>query len=526
MVEHKLSPEPAVGIMEILAPLGELKLERPVPLRRTYFDTFDWRLHRAGCVLAVEQAAPGKTEACRRGLADNRLLGHAATPLAAPMPRFVREFPPGPLRRDLEPIVEMRALLPVARARLSVQRAALLDAQGKTVLRLAVEHGWAGTGDGRCDRVLPARVLLDPVKGYGKALRRAQALLEAELKLPPTGQLLGDVLAAIGREAEDYAVRPTAELHPGLPAGEAVRRILLILLEMMQRNIEGVRAATDTEFLHDFRIAVRRTRSLFGLLKSVFPPPVLDRFRPDFKWLGEITGPMRDLDVYLLKLPEYRELLPGEMRDDLQPLQAYLERRREAVQRELVRQLRSARLRKLSEDWRGFLATEFNPADWPAEASLPADEVARRRTWKAYRRLIRDGRAITPGSPATALHRLRIDCKKFRYLVEFFQPLYPPGQLRGTIRALKALQDNLGDFQDFEVQADALKRFAREMETQKAGLPAATFMAMGVLIDSLYKRQVGARKDFAALFKRFARPKNQARCRALFHPGGRKAAAT
>jgi CHAD domain-containing protein len=516
MVEPKLSPEPVAEILEVLARLGDLKLERPVPLRRTYFDTFDWRLHRAGCVLALEQAAPGKSQACLRGLADNRLIGLEGTP--APMPRFVRELPPGPLRRDLEPIVEMRALLPVARVRLSVQHAALLDAQGKTVLRLAVEQGWAGAGEGRCDRALPARVRLDPVKGYRKALRRAQAVLEAEFKLPPTGQLLDEVLAAIGRDAEDYAARPTAELHPDLPAGEAVRRILLTLLQMMQRNIEGVREATDTEFLHDFRIAVRRTRSLLGLLKGVFPPAVLDRFGPDFKWLGEITGPMRDLDVYLLKLPGYRELLPGEMRDDLQPLQAYLERRREAAQRELVRQLRSARLRKLVEDWWLFLATDFNPADWPAEASLPAGEVARRRTWKAYRRLLRDGRAITPASPATALHRLRIDCKKFRYLVEFFQPLYAPGRLRAIIKALKALQDNLGDFQDLEVQAAALKRFAGEMEAQKDGLPAATLMAMGALIDSLYKRQARARKDFAALFTRFARPKNHARCRALFHP--------
>ena len=525
MADPSLSPESdATSIFETLAQLGELKLERPAKLRRTYFDTFDWRLHRAGCALALERGS-GQAQVCRRGLADNHLLAQAATTAAAPLPRFTGELEPGPLRRELEPLVEMRALLPVARVQLSVQHAALLDEQGKTVLRLAVEQGWAGTSDNRCDRALPIRVRLEPVKGYRKALRRAGDVLAAELALAPNGLLLDEVLAAIGREAEDYAARPTAELHPELPAGEAVRRILLTLLEMMQHNIEGVRAATDTEFLHDFRIAVRRTRSLLGLLKGVFPPPVLERFRPDFKWLGEITGPMRDLDVYLLKLPAYRELLPGEMQQDLQPLQAYLEQRSVAAQRELVRQLRSARLRKLIEDWWLFLAADFDPADWPAEAALPAGEVARRRTWKAYRKLLRDGQSITPASPAAALHKLRIDCKKFRYLVEFFQPLYPPGELRGIIKALKALQDNLGEFQDLEVQAEALQRFAREMDAEKAGLPAATFMAMGVLIDSLYKRQARARKDFAALFTRFARPKNQARCRALFHPGEKKKAA-
>ena len=509
------------SIFEALASLGERQLQRPVTQRRTWFDTFDWRLHRAGCLLALEQQ-PGQVQLCRRSLADNQLLARAATTAAAPMPRFVRELEPGPLRRELEPIVEMRALLPVARVKLSVQPAALLDGRGKTVLRLALEHGAAGTGEGRCDQALPVRVRLEPVKGYRKALRRAREVLAMELGLTPGGLLLDEVLTAIGREPEDYAARPSAELHPELPAGEAVRRILLTLLEMMQRNIEGVRAATDTEFLHDFRIAVRRTRSLLSLLKGVFPPPLLERFGPDFKWLGEITGPMRDLDVYLLKLPAYAELLPRQMRADLRPLQLYLEKRSATAQRELLRQLRSARLRKLIEDWWLFLALDFDPAGWPAEASLPAGEVARRRTWRAYRKLIRDGEAITPASPAAALHKLRIDCKKFRYLVEFFQPLFPPGELRGIIKSLKALQDNLGDFQDLEVQADALRRFGREMEAEKAGLPGETFMAMGVLIDSLHKRQARARKDFAALFRRFAREKNEARCRALFKAAGKK----
>ena len=52
-----------------------------------------------------------------------------------------------------------------------------------------------------------------------------------------------------------------------MPAGAAAAAILLRLLDTIDANVAGVLADTDTEFLHDLRVSVRRTRSalkLFG----------------------------------------------------------------------------------------------------------------------------------------------------------------------------------------------------------------------------------------------------------------------
>ena len=92
----------------------------------------------------------------------------------------------------------------------------------------------------------------------------------------------------------------------------------------MRANEAGVRAALDTEFLHDYRVAVRRTRSALSQLKGVFDPSRLAPFRKEFAWLGEVTGPLRDLDVYLLTLPDYRSELPVASRHDLDPLEQLL----------------------------------------------------------------------------------------------------------------------------------------------------------------------------------------------------------
>ena len=51
-------------------------------------------------------------------------------------------------------------------------------------------------------------------------------------------------------------------MSPAIHASEACRRILAHLAQIIRLNEDGIRKDIDTEFLHDFRVAVRRARSL------------------------------------------------------------------------------------------------------------------------------------------------------------------------------------------------------------------------------------------------------------------------
>src|SRR5205814_6144881 len=92
----------------------------------------------------------------------------------------------------------------------------------------------------------------------------------------------------------------SVQLDPHQPAAVAVATVLASLLDTLEANVPGTIADIDTEFLHDLRIAVRRTRSALKLAGDVLPAGLAARFRPGFKWLGDLTTPTRDLDVYLL----------------------------------------------------------------------------------------------------------------------------------------------------------------------------------------------------------------------------------
>lgn len=312
-------------------------------------------------------------------------------------------------------------------------------------------------------------------------------------------------------------------LEPGLPAGEAARVVLRVLLEALLANEEGAREGRDPELLHDFRVALRRARSALGQIREVFPAAAVERLRAELAWLGQVTGPLRDLDVYLLELREPAPPLPLEVRRDLAGLVAHLRAQRRRELKKLRSALGSRRYRGLIADWRALLEPAPVGEEVPPDAVRPVLEVARERIWRAFRRVIRRGRALdAPGphapGPPEAFHELRIACKKLRYLLEFFASLFPAEEVEALIQRLKRLQDNLGAFNDCEVQRHHLERSAREL-ADKGRATVVGLLAMGRLLAGLAARQERERESFAESFAGFASKKNRRRCRRLFTDG-------
>ena len=178
----------------------------------------------------------------------------------------------------------------------------------------------------------------------------------------------------------------------------------------------------------------------------------------------------------------------------------------------MVRHLDDPRYGALLAAWDAFLNEPADP-EGAANAGRPIGEVASERIWKVYRRAIKKGLAILVDTPAKALHELRIECKKLRYLMEFFRGLYDGPKIERLIKALKQLQDLLGDFNDYEVQQVSLRGFAEEM---RESVPADTLMALGRLVEHLEAGRERERGRFAQRFAKFARPANRRLARQLF----------
>jgi CHAD domain-containing protein len=247
------------------------------------------------------------------------------------------------------------------------------------------------------------------------------------------------------------------------------------------------------------------------LAGSVLPGSLVGRYQPEFKWLGDLTTPTRDLDVYLLGYEAMAAGLVGATEPDLHPFRDYLLSQRVSAQRQLARGLRSGRFARLAASWPGDLQqlVARSPGRRPLTGTLAA-----RRIVRAHERVLRLGGAISPASPATDLHDLRKRSKELRYLLEVFASLYDQAQHWRAVNELKALQDCLGEFQDTEVQRDELREFAGRMVAERAA-PVETLLAMGEIAASLAARQRAARAEFAGRFASFASPRGRARIAAL-----------
>lgn len=489
---------------------------KPRTSTRTLFDTFDWRLYTAG--QRLEEVREGeRVRAVWLENASGKVLGC----LNGPVCRLARDWQPASLAEALARTLKMRALLPLAKIDTTRWPADLLDEREKTIVRVSVEISRTGATGAKAAKEIPSVVRLSAVRGYHKALEQAAAVLAAIPGLTRAEHDgLDSVLSANGRTPLDYNSKINVKLSPGAPCQEAVRKVLARLVEIIAANHDGTVAAVDTEFLHDFRVAVRRTRSLLGQMKASIPAAILKQFRPEFDWLGSVTGPTRDLDVYVLKFDDYIAPLDQTVRRDLAPLRKHILRRQHQEQLTLAGAISAKRYQALIFDWKKALCSAWKSGAQSWRGGDPAETVAGQRILKILKRALRQGKALTDDSPAAAVHELRITCKKLRYMMEFFKSLYPPAEIDELTGALKELQDNLGDFQDYEVHRVELYKFAEEMALLKTARPH-TLLAIGQLVESLAGRQRLARADLGRRFAGFAAKKNIARFRALFKPSDR-----
>jgi len=485
-----LDPEPIIAALcaQFAVTTGAKRVAR-----RRRLDTFDRRLLAAGLTLEHQSAASqerlmlGRTDGSTTvvvGVHDVR------------WPASADVLPTGPVRDAVAPVAGIRALTVISDERRRVRRLELRNAEGKTVARVELEESASKAAALVC-------LTVHPLRGYDDQARRVMRLLIG----------FGLRLVENGEPHPTDDVPSTVQSDRAVPASVLLTRVLTGFLVTMRANLPGLLDDVDTEFLHDFRVALRRTRSTLRLGRLVLPEEMRSRWEPAFKWVGDMTTPVRDLDVYELGLPMMAGWLAAAEPGDLDAFATHLRRRRTTDRHALVRGLRSARFRRLDSEWEQALARLADMPDDMAREHLSAGQLADRSISRAHERVTRSGAAISGDSPAEDLHSLRARCKELRYALEVFASVLDAGPRKRAVAELEALQDVLGRFQDAEVQRQSLRAFAEEMMIGET--PAAAMLAMGELIGHLDAEQDRARHNFDSAFTHFVRPSSSRRINRL-----------
>lgn len=492
-------------IDKFISDLGEKWAIQPITKHytlKTFYDSFDWRLWRNDLTCEFNRSKTVSTLI----LADRKRLKSEATTTIFDVPAFASQFNPGKVKQLIQPHLGIRALLAIGTVECEASQFNILDEDGGIAARLTIEEF----------ALLNNRLTLLPNKGYEKFTKAIAETLANDFNLTETNKpLLLDILQLQGRRPKDYSAKISLDLVAESPADEACKVIFNPLLRVIKLNEQGVIADIDSEFLHDFRVAVRKTRVGLNLLKTIVPDERLMEHREFFNWLGQISGETRDVDVYLLNFEDYKNQLPKDNRQSINPLQTFLTAKKTKLHKQLAQKLQSKKYKTGLTKWQTFVTAATNLGtneSHSPETKLFADQ----KIWQLYKRVIKQAEAIDRDSPPEALHRLRKSAKKLRYVLEFFQSLYPAKPMEKSLDHVKALQDVLGDYQDVAMQQIRLQQFSEEM--QKINTPTKTFLAMGFLINDFESRKRKTKDRFAVQFEKFQKTENRATYEKLFKP--------
>lgn len=423
----------------------------------TYYDTEDWRLHRAGYSLRV-RATGGQFEWTVKSLTPavnslrNRLElaevlpdgdANAVKGARGAVGEYVRLLTgTHPVRAIFEVRTHRRAF-PLQLGDIPVGEV-LLD-----TTTIPVEDDDEPFRLHRVEVEVPASAQAD-VEPFVEELRVACDLQPAGTSKYEAG-LLARGLTPPGRPELGSTV-----VHPSLSLGEVAFATMRKHFGGLLAHEPGTRLGVDPEELHDMRVATRRLRAAMSLFKEALPTRA-PRLREELRWVASTLGEVRDLDVQLEQLHEWLAEAEPEDRPALESLTDVLRMRRAAARVRMLKVLDSSRYERLVANFttmlrRGPLRTQ--PAARQSVLAAGPELIARR-----YRKLRKTGDRITAESPPEEYHALRIEGKRLRYALEFLSDVYGK-PARELIAPLVAMQDILGKHQDSYVAISQLRELS------------------------------------------------------------------
>ena len=442
----------------------------PIPrhlLTSTYYDTSEYDLAHAGITLRhrIER-------------------GKQAWQLKLPLMKDRQEIelvdrqsiPPATFRDLLFLHVGQRELMPVATLR--VWRAGIrvridkIDIAAVTIDQVSV---------------VKAGVVLDRFRELEieQVNGKDNVLADLERQLRRAGAYDHDGRPKLFRVLSLPASSPEPLPAPDAPVIDHVKWILARHVRWLLAHDPGARLGRESESLHQMRVATRQLRVVLRTARPLLLPAWVDSLHDELRWLGQLLGPARDLDVQLTYFREEFSALEARDRRPLAPFITHLENQRTQAQEILVAELQSVRYLDLI---RRLQDAAVNPT--AVESALTLHDLAT-GTFKKLRKVLRQVGASPTGA---IIHEIRIKTKRARYAAALAEPVVGKPATR-FIKKARVVQDVLGMYQD-AIQAEA---YVRSFLKQSASVRAA-FVA-GRMVERQRERRAKASKEMRMLWK-------------------------
>jgi adenylate cyclase len=447
-------------------------------LENTYYDTPDLALHQERIALRIRTTPTGHLQTVK--CAAKSMAGLSARPEWETPYTGAFDFKVVDTRKVRSFLEERQSsLIPIFTTSFE-RRTWRIDISKKIALWVMVDTGHISSSD--C--VLPvSEVELELVQGKPEDLLDFATALASHLPLVP------DDVSKAERGYRLFLKQQNAP-HKSLPSpldakqnsAEAFHLLASQGMQMWQTNLLGTLTSQNQEYVHQFRVSLRRLNSLIKVFKPALPGRYHARWTKRVKELSQLTGDVRDLDVMRSGIIE-----PMMDSGDQQILAhagaalAALANAKVEAQEQLQQLHYGGPILLFARDLQ-----ELDNDDFPKNLPRFAEKQLAGLHRTAVKRLTQTLKSPTP----ERAHRYRIALKHLRYSCEFFAPLFDNEEMVEYAKAVAGLQDAFGFINDFHVALSRMQEWVTHgvvtKDSRAAVIAWHTPHAQAVLVDALH----------------------------------------
>jgi len=497
-------------VLATLDELGYLKSEGATGRHLdTYFDTSEFDILRAGWTYRCRQRGGQSTlnlKACGRH--DGRVFvrDEIQQPLSRGAVSALHNLPPGPVKNYLDSIVDTRRnrkLFSVATQR----RVFAVTSAGSRPSQIELDIDRTRiTGEKAKDNAPGSfefmELELELASGDASAVDELAKALFDRLRLTPAQFSKFDRgIQAIGLSGKALArkrAKPTIiETDPFL---DLVYLFFDRQLQRMKKFQPIAWEGLDPEGVHKMRVAIRRFRTILRAYRDALGKPVVKPVNKELRWLFKQLGEARDADVGEMAIQEFIASLPEDAARAAAPYETHVRQRTFDAYTNLTEVFVSGQYRELMNMLEEFVVAGPHESMQERVGDLTIAEAADRDIRRSARKMIRRGDRIIAESLVEKLHKLRIEAKHLRYLLDFYD-MAQPVRWKESINELEKLQDLLGWHQDAIISQERLETYHESLPT--AGEDCALRLSIDRLISTENERMESCRREFPAAWRQF-----------------------
>jgi len=237
---------------------------------------------------------------------------------------------------------------------------------------------------------------------------------------------------------------------------DSLRVYLFYYLHLVKLYLPLIFDKNDDEYLHQFRVNLRRIKSLLSIFKELFDFDIYQKINSNLKEAIIATNKKRDLDIFLVNLNNSQE------KDDLTEFIQFLTKEQKIEEQKFKDFIKEKKVEDIIFNLEALLNENSN-FYVSRLANLPAKEYIKNTMKYLYKKTMKTIKKLDRQTKLEKFHKARIKIKKIRYLSNTFK-IYSSKKQK---KSLKEYQSIFGELNDLKIQVNTISHYIPQCKNKQ-----------------------------------------------------------